>query len=99
MKRRGIGQVRGEMCAQAKLAAADVALARCIAAERAQPKGWISDFAARRRVICAALTMAIGGQTWRSITDPAPVRAFARVRPRSGRRVLSTTHHNRSKSA
>lgn len=80
-RRDGLGQVRGETHPAAKFSAEDIALARLLAADRSQPKGWITAFAAARGARCASLVMAIGGQTWADLEDPAPVRAYRRVRP------------------
>jgi hypothetical protein len=79
-RRRGSGQVAGELHPQAKISEADVALARLIAADRTQPRGWIAEMAVALKITDVALISAIGGDTWAIITDPPPVPARQRHR-------------------
>lgn len=79
--------MRGDDHPAARLTADDVALARLMAADRSQPHGWMKSFARARGVTRAAVCMAIGGQTWADLTSPAPVVAWRRVRPYTGRQA------------
>lgn len=65
----------------AKLTAEDVALARLIARDGNQPRGWLIEFARSRRVSNPTLVMAIGGRTWKWMQSPPPVPSFERTRP------------------
>lgn len=69
------GRLRGEQHPSAKLTEADVALYRLIARERQLPFGWIEQAAKRHRMTRGAVTMAISGDTWAWMEDPAPVLA------------------------
>lgn len=63
----------GESHPQAKLTEADVALARLIARDASLPMGWMKELARTYGVTLSTLSSAIGGQTWRELTNPAPV--------------------------
>jgi hypothetical protein len=67
------GRVFGDAHHAAKFLVEDIALIRLVAADQALPLGMLTALANERGATVSALGMALRGEKWSAMTDPAPV--------------------------